>query len=77
VSWLGADENHVLLYGENTGHVQVGLEVDLEYLRFAQSTPNGATDDRTILYTSTMSLAELDRLITVLKRARRKAFPTR
>lgn len=56
------------------GHVQVGFEVDVEYARLAIEHHNGSTDDRTLMYTPTLSPAEVDRLIASLKRARRKAF---
>lgn len=65
---------HVGWHADNGyGWVQVGLEVDLEYARFAQSEPNGVRDDRTVMWTPVLTLAELDRAIAVLKRARRKA----
>lgn len=73
VGWqgLGADENVTTRYG--IGWVQLGLEVDTEYARFAMQSPNGATDDRTVLWTPVLSPAELDKAIAVLKRARRSA----
>jgi len=74
VSWLAAE--HPAAMAPGVGWVQLGMEADIEQLRFAIEAPNGATSDRTLVYTNTLSLAELDRLIAVLKRARRKAFPT-
>ena len=56
------------------GWVQIGLEFDVEYARFALATPNGVTDDRSTMWTPPMSPAEIDRLIETLRRARRKAF---
>jgi hypothetical protein len=73
IGWLNAEETARADY-PGIGWVQIGFEADLEYLRFAQSSPNGARPDRTIMWTAPVSPGELDRLIGVLKRARRKAF---
>lgn len=66
--------------GENTrrgiGWIQVGLEVDNEYARFALANCNGSRPDRTIMWTPVLSPAEADRMISALKRAKRKAFRT-
>ncbi len=73
VGWQGLDR-HTGNSRYGLGWVQVGLEVDLEYVRFAMSSPNGADSDRTIMYTPVLSPAEIDRLISTLRKARRKAF---
>jgi hypothetical protein len=76
VSWLAADSDATVETDRmsNLGWVQIGFEVDVEYARMAQSSPNGSRPDRSIMYTDTLTPGELDRLIGVLKRARRKAF---
>ncbi len=74
VGWQGVET----AAGESTRHglgwVQVGMEVDVEYARFAIAGRNGAKDDRTLMWTPTLSPGEVDRLIGLLKRAKRKAF---
>lgn len=72
VGWQGLDTAAGEVTRRGIGWVQVGLEVDAEYARFAMANLNGATNDRTVMWTPVMSPAEIDRLITVLKRARRK-----
>ena len=57
-----------------TGSVQVGMEVDISYAAFAISTPNGKTKTRTIMYTPALSPAEIDSMIRVLRKAKRKAY---
>jgi len=73
VGWQGLDKNETATTRFGIGWVQVGLEVDEEYARFALSSMNGATDDRTVMWTPVLSPAELDKIIAVLKRARRAA----
>lgn len=54
--------------------VQLGLEVDVDYARFAITSPNGSTSDRTQMWTDVLTLDEVDKLIATLKKARRKVF---
>lgn len=54
------------------GWVQLGLEVDIAYAQFAVSCPNGATDDRTVMWTSVLTDEEIDKLIKVLRKAKRQ-----
>jgi len=54
--------------------VQVGMEVDIDYARFAIDNPNGQTERRTVMYTPVLSPAELDTMINALRKAKRKAY---
>ena len=68
-------EATTLLVGWNAnGWVQVGLEVEVAYAQFAIDSPNGRTDQRTILYTPVLSHAEIDDMIRTLRKAKRKAY---
>lgn len=73
VSWhpLGAGTTDM----HGLGHIQIGFEIDVEYAQLAIEYHNGSTDDRTMVYSPTLTPGEIDRMIAVLKRARRKAFP--
>jgi len=74
VSWMAADGPGIR--HDSAGWVQIGLEVDLNYMKMAADTPNGATDDRTVMWTDTLSAGDIDRMIITLKKAKRKAFPS-
>jgi len=71
VGWFGPEASTT---EDGLGWVQVGFELDMEYARFAMSSPNGVNKDRTQVWSPTLSPAEVDRMIAMLKRARRKAF---
>jgi hypothetical protein len=72
--WQGR-ETAVHVDGTVHGFVQLGLEVDVDYAKFAAKSPNGRTSDSTYVWSPTLTHGELDRLIGQLKRARKKAFP--
>lgn len=55
------------------GWVQLGLEVDITYAQFALASPNGATDDRTVMWTPVLTDDEVDKLLKVLRKAKRHA----
>ncbi|UAJ80160.1 hypothetical protein IT072_03685 [Leifsonia sp. ZF2019] len=57
--------------------VQLGLELDISYARFAIASPNGSTPGRTLVWTDVLTSDEIDKLIATLKRAKRKAFGRR
>ena len=59
---------------DKTGWVQVGMEVDIGYAQFAISNPNGATHDRTRMWTPVLSPTEINAMINTLRKALRKAY---
>ena len=68
-------QNTALHVGWNkTGWVQVGMEVDIGYAMFAADNPNGVTPDRTVMWTPVLSPAEINSMISTLRKARRKAY---
>lgn len=73
VAWFPRVEDRTDVHG--LGHIQIGFEVDVEYARLAIEHHNGSTEDRTLMYSPTLSPGEIDRMISALKRAKRKAFP--
>ena len=55
-------------------HVQVALEVDVQYAELAQKMPNGSTDQMTFLWTPVLGREEINALIRTLRRARDAAY---
>ena len=54
--------------------VQLALEGDVTYFRFAADTPDGSTSDRSTVYTVPLTRDEVNKLIRTLRRARDQVF---
>lgn len=68
------DHTTVHVGWNDTGWVQIGMEVEIGYAEFAISAPNGSTDTRTVMYTPVLSPVEIDAMIRTLRRAKLKAY---
>ena len=56
------------------GFVQVAIEGDVSYFRFAANTPDGVTSDRSTVYTEPLDRDEINKMIRTLRRARDQVF---
>lgn len=54
--------------------VQVSIEADRSYLRFAADSPDADTSARSTVYTPPLDRDEINKLIRVLRRARDQVF---
>lgn len=59
---------------QKDGWVQVAIEGDVSYFRFAAEHPDGETSDRSTVYVDPMSRDEINKLIRTLRRARDQVF---
>jgi len=65
VTWSPADKG---------AHVQVALEVEQGYAKMALEHPNGEQPTTTYLYSPALDRAQLNKMITALRRARDQAY---
>lgn len=54
--------------------LQLSIEGDVTYFRFAADTPDGSTSDRSTVYTEPLTRDEVNKLIRSLRRARDQVF---
>lgn len=84
-AWVGADSTpdrdpvfildaQVQVGWHKDAWVQVSIEADRSYLRFAADTPDAETSDRSTVYTPPLSRDEINKLIRTLRRARDQVF---
>lgn len=81
-AWLGGLVDNGTIDSPATLHVgwhkdswvQLSIEGDLSYFRFAADNPDGSTSDRSSVCTEPLSRDEINKLIRSLRRARDQVF---